>query len=197
MRPPLLDRLESLGHVVFEEGDYNLNIIGVRRKDGTPNQFDDYLCVIYKENGEWLVKTWAVTTDPGLFWLGHPMKVSGTAILVPGQYRGSHRIGKHQGKYPALCQRKPVRVYRDRNKDDVLDMDPETIEEGLFGINIHKAGVASTQVNKWSAGCQVFSRANNFNDFMDLCYKASEKWGDTFTYTLVREEDIEEESLQV
>lgn len=197
MRPQLLDRMEALGHKVFEDGDYNLNIIGVRKKDGTPNQFDDWLCVVYKENGEWLIKTWGITTDPGTFWLGHPMKVNGTAILVPGQYRGSHKLGKHQGRYPALCQCKPVKVYRDSNMDEVHDMDPDTIEEGIFGINIHKAGLASTEVNKWSAGCQVFARSNNFDDFMALCNKAAETWGDTFTYTLLREEDLEDGDLVV
>jgi hypothetical protein len=37
----------------------------------------------------------------------------------------------------------------------------ENIGEGIFGINIHKAGSrveGSTQIDKWSAGCQVFSK---------------------------------------
>jgi len=177
--------------MVFESGNYNLNIIGIRSKDTDPNQFDDRICAVYKdEDGTWTTKTWKITTDPGLFWLGHPMKVSGTAILVAGQYRGSHKIAKHQGKYEALCQRKPVKVYRDRNMDEVLDMSPETIEEGLFGINIHKAGVASTQVNKWSAGCQVFAHSSDFDDLIRLCKKASAIWGDSFTYTLIDDPEI-------
>ena len=35
----------------------------------------------------------------------------------------------------------------------------EAVEEGIFGINIHRAtgksGSKSTRVDKWSAGCQV------------------------------------------
>jgi hypothetical protein len=186
VRPALLDHVAGLGHRVFENGLYNLNIIGIRTAATDPNQFDDRICVVYKDSDDvWITKTWEATTDPGLFWLNHPMKVSGTAILVPGQYRGSHKIAKHQGRYDALCQRKPVKVYRDRNMDDVLDMDPETIEEGCFGINIHRAGVASTQVDKWSAGCQVFARRSDFEDFMSLCRKAADTWGDSFTYTLI------------
>ena len=46
-RPKLLDTLESKGFAVFENGDYNLNIIGVRKRNGTPNKFDDTLVVIY------------------------------------------------------------------------------------------------------------------------------------------------------
>ena len=32
------------------------------------------------------------------------------AILKEGQYRGSHKIGLHQGKYEALRQKKPLKV---------------------------------------------------------------------------------------
>jgi hypothetical protein len=46
----------------------------------------------------------------------------GAAILVPGQYCGSHAIGLHQGKYRALRQVKPLPVYRDSNKDMNYDL---------------------------------------------------------------------------
>ena len=185
MRPILLDHVDALGHAVFEEGEYNLNIIGIRSATHDANQFDDRLCVVFRDEQGWVTRTWKCTTDPGSFWLDNPMKVAGAAILVPGQYRGSHQIGKHRGKYDALVQRKPVRVYRDANKDEILDMDPSTEEEGLFGINIHKAGTDSTQVNKWSAGCQVFSHSADFDEFMSICYAAKSKWGNSFTYTLI------------
>ena len=35
-----------------------------------------------------------------------------------------------------------------------------------YGINIHNAGASSTQVDKWSAGCQVFSHSADFEEFM-------------------------------
>ncbi len=79
---------------------------------------------------------------------------------------------------------------RDKNKDDVIDMDPDSVTEGMYGINIHKAGSASTQVNKWSAGCQVFSHSSDFKEFMSICYAAKEKWGNSFTYTLIEEPDF-------
>ena len=69
-------------------------------------------------------------------------------------------------------------------------MDPSTIDTGYFGINIHKAGRASTQVDKWSAGCQVISRSEDFATFMDLTEEAAERHGNSFTYTLLLETDF-------
>ena len=117
----------------------------------------------------------------------------GVAILKPGQYRGSHKIGLHKGKYEALRQQKPVKVYRDNNKDGKYDMIEENVHEGIFGINIHKAGKfvnGSTQIDKWSAGCQVFSKESDFNEFMEICRKARDIWGNSFTYTLIESNDI-------
>ena len=99
-----------------------------------------------------------------------------------------YKIDKHRGLYDALCQRGgTVKCYRDKNKDDILDMDPDSVTEGMYGINIHKAGTNSTQVNKWSAGCQVFANAEDFGEFMSICYAARNKWGDGFSYTLIDE----------
>ena len=47
MRPILLDHVDALGHAVFEEGEYNLNIIGIRSKDHKANSFDDRMCVVF------------------------------------------------------------------------------------------------------------------------------------------------------
>ena len=121
------------------------------------------------------------------------MNKDGVAILKPGQYRGSHKLGLHQGKYEALRQQKPVKVYRDNNKDGKYDMIEENVHEGIFGINIHKAGKfvnGSTQIDKWSAGCQVFSKESDFNEFMEICRKARDIWGNSFTYTLIESNDI-------
>ena len=190
MRPEILDYAESLGYKVFESGAYNVNIIGVRSTDHKANSFDDVIhCAFKDDDGDWVHKSWACTTEPGNYWLENPTNVNGTAILVPGQYRGVWKIDKHQGKYAALCQRNgKVKTYRDSNKDDIIDCDVESITEGYYGINIHKAGAHSTQVDRWSAGCQVFANAEDFAEFMDICYKARDKWGNSFSYTLVPEE---------
>tara|TARA_R100000315_G_scaffold59465_1_gene35262 strand:- start:359 stop:985 length:627 start_codon:yes stop_codon:yes gene_type:complete len=189
------DALESNMYRFFDGGKpYDVNIVGVRRENGTPNKFDDMLMVVYRDRSKrWCVNSYVITTDPGLYWLKNPSRVAGTAILVPGQYRSVYKIDKHGGKYEALCQRLGrVSVYRDGDKDSKHDMDEDTVQEGSFGINIHKAGNMSSAVNKWSAGCQVFKNASDFEEFMDVIRHARDIWGNSFTYTLLREQDIME-----
>lgn len=183
---------KSKGYVFFDKGEYNLNIIGVRKSGNLiTNGFDDYIVVIYKNKRGWQKIYYRATTEPGSYYMYTIPNKIGTAIMVPGQYRGAYKIGKHQGKYKALVQVKPVKVYRDANKDSYYDMEPETIQNGVFGINIHKAGNASKRIDKWSAGCQVIANDDNFRAFMQLCEKAAKIYGDTFTYTLINEEDLD------
>jgi hypothetical protein len=186
--------LEKKGYAYFTRGNYNLNIIGVRSNTNkrVTNKFDDVLVVIYKDNNDVVVrKCFEITTKPGLYYMNNPANNKGTGILVPNQYRGCWEIGFHQGKYKALCQRKPVTVYRDNNRDSVYDLEPNNTDTGIFGVNIHKAGTNSTQVDKWSAACQVFANSSDFATFMKLCdNQISNGNGKTFTYTLLNEEDL-------
>ena len=73
------------------------------------------------------------------------------------------------------------------------DLDPKTIVTGSgFGINIHRSSPTgtSTNVNNWSAGCQVFANINDFNTFMAICTKAKAAHGNNFTYTLIESKDV-------
>ena len=186
--------VKAKGYVWFEDASnkgFDLNIIGIRNSaTGTKvtNAFDDAISVSYKENGVWIYKEWVNTTDPGTKGVKEYHNAAGVARLVPGQYRGSHTLGLHQGKYEALKQQKPVKVYRDANRD--MNYDETKIQEGVFGINIHKAGADSTYVENWSEGCQVFKRAADFEEFMAICRKAGAIHGKSFTYTLIESKDI-------
>jgi hypothetical protein len=188
--------VESKGYKWFEGGDYNLNIVGVRNSNTNgvvTNKFDDMITLTYEVGGVLKYHEFDATTDPGAHWEKNLLSKDGVAILVPNQYRGSHTIGMHQGKYEALKQQKPVKVYRDKNMDGKYDMLEENIQEGIFGINIHKAGSrieGSTQIDKWSAGCQVLSKESDFNKLMELAHKASALYGKSFTYTLIESKDI-------
>ena len=195
-RQQIKDAVISKGHRWFESGDYNLNIVGVRNSDThgvVTNKFDDCITVSYNVAGEEKFHCFGATTDPGSHWEKNLLNKDGVAILCPGQYRGSHTIGLHQGKYEALKQQKPVKVYRDNNKDGKYDMIEENIKEGIFGINIHKAGSrveGSTQIDKWSAGCQVLSKESDFNELMEIAHKSAALYGKSFTYTLIESKDI-------
>ncbi len=184
--------VKAKGYVWFEGAkDFDVNIVGVRNSDtgnAVTNAFDDRITVSYKENGNWVFKEWIITTDPGKKGVMEYHNAAGVARLVEGQYRGSHMLGLHQGKYEALRQKDNVKVYRDPNRD--MKYDENKIQEGVFGINIHKAGVDSTYVENWSEGCQVFKRAKDFEDFMVIMRKAAAVHGNSFTYTLIESADI-------
>ncbi len=188
----LITTMKNKGYKVAEKDfkPYNLNIIGVRSSDHTPNIFNDMIFWLYKYRGGWAMKQASITTDPGLFYLENPCNKNGTAILKPGQYPGVWEIGLHQGKYEALVQRGNFTVIRDFNRDGELDYNSGREETGMFGINFHHAGTDSVQVDNWSAGCQVFKRLEDFNNFMTDCRKARDNWGNSFSYTLLKESDF-------
>ena len=182
-------------YAYFTNGNYNLNIIGVRSNNGNKvtNLYDDFLVVLYKTSDEWTRKIYTITTEPGRYYMmQNIINPKGTAILKPNQYRGCWQIAKHKGKYKALCQKKAVQVYRDNNKNDVYDLLPRTLDTGVFGINIHRSSqwVTRETVDKYSAGCQVFNDPTQFNSFMRLCEKQKELYGNSFTYTLLNENDL-------
>lgn len=177
-------------YAYFTEGSYNMNIIGVRAKTDkvVTNKFDDFIVLDYKdESGKWCRQIYKATTDPGITWLNYPMDVKGCAMMVPGQYRGLWRIGMHKGKYKALVQNRPVTVYRDNNKDSVYNIEAATLHTGVFGINLHHAGADSVSVDKWSAGCQVVARLRDFQQLMSI---VSKQKAPSYTYTLIKEEDL-------
>lgn len=185
------------GYVFFkDEKDrgYDLNVVGIRSKSTVPNRFDDLVTVFYRAGNGWKLHVYPATTDPGAYWLGSRYGGRlGTAILKEGQYRSAYQIGFHQGKYEALVQRRPVTVIRDFDRDGELDFDSGRTETGLFGINIHRAHVERQllRVDAWSAGCQVIQSPRHFDEFMALCHKAADRWGNAFTYTLLHERDFD------
>jgi hypothetical protein len=185
--------VKSKGFAWFENGDLNLNIVGVRNSatdTKVTNLFDDCLTLSYKLNGVWQFHCWQNTTDPGTKGVLKFGNSRGIARLVPDQYRGVYSISLHSGKYKALCQRLgKVTVWRDKNRDLVYDQVVK--DTGMFGINIHKAGQDSTWVDNWSHGCQVFKKVKDFNEFMSICKSASKIWGNKFTYTLIESHDLE------
>lgn len=187
--------VKAKGYKWFTGGgkDYDVNIVGVRNSDtgnAITNKFDDTLTISFKIGDEWIYKEWSATTDAGMKSMMNFSNSNGCARLVPNQYRGSHAIGLHKGKYEALRQVGKVQVFRDKNKDEFYD---ETfIDEGYFGINIHRSNPkVSYVVDGWSAGCQVFQKGEEFEDFMAICRTAAEIWGNRFSYTLIESKDID------
>ena len=192
--------VKAKGYKWFEDHNnkgYDVNIVGVRNnetKNRVTNAFDDCVTLSYKIDSEWQFHCFKATTDPGTHWVENILNDKGVAILKPGQYRGSHKIRLHAGKYEALGQKKPVKVYRDNDRDNNYDLLEENVHEGIYGINIHRAtaktGGTSTRVDKWSAGCQVIAANEDFQTLMEVCRKARDIYGNSFSYTLIESNDI-------
>ena len=199
-REQILYAVRDKGYVWFYDNDnkdYDVNIVGVRNsktKGKVTNAFDDKITISYKIDGEWQYHEFDCTTDPGTHWVENIISDKGVAILKPGQYRRSHKLRLHGGKYLALGQQNIVTVYRDNNRDNNYDLNESKTETGIFGINIHRAskyeGKKSIQVDKWSAGCQVIAANDDWHQFLDICQAAREIHGNSFTYTLIESKDL-------
>ena len=184
------------GGKVFTAGEYNLNIVGIRTPANEAGKFNDMLELWYRVGGAWRCDAYPITTDPGVYYLEHPLRLDGTAILHPGQYRGAYKLGKHRG-YSALVQCAPVRVWRDADRNGTVDIKPDDNgTAGNYGINIHasdsdpfdahdKERGAGGSVGRWSAGCQVFANSSDYRKFMATIEESAARYGDRFTYTLI------------
>jgi len=196
MLPPVLKHMRSLGYAVFY-GEYNLNLFGIRSPARESNSYDDLIGCAYQEGTAWRVHYWPATTDPGKDYLEKGLE-KGTAILVPGQYRGAYQLGNHgPSQYRALVQTGgPVSVYRDANRDSILDANSSSpIESGWFGINIHSSSMdpynetrdkTNYPVGRWSGGCQVHATTSGFLEMMQLAeLQVYHRGWDKYTYTLL------------
>ena len=199
-REQIQQTVEDKGYKYFHDNlnkGYDVNIIGVRNsktKGRVTNAFDDTLTISYKIDGEWQYHEFNCTTDPGSHWVENLLNEKGVAILKPNQYRSSHKLDFHQGRYLALRQKSDVTVYRDNNRDNNYDLNESKTDTGVFGINIHRAtgrsGGKSIRVDKWSAGCQVIADNDDWHTFLGICQSAREIHGNSFSYTLIESKDI-------
>lgn len=184
--------MKAKGYKVFNNPKgHDLNIVGLRTQSIEAEKFNDWLTVFYFFDNTWNYFAFPATTDPGTYYRKHPLNVKGTAVLKPAQYRSVYKIGRHRN-YKALQQVKNMTVYRDANRDGALDTTGMKEDRGLHSINIHRSNAykPSTVVGRWSAGCQVLQDPDHFKFLLTLCDRASEKYGNKFSYTLLEEVDF-------
>jgi hypothetical protein len=181
---------KKLGHPFFERGDYNLNNGGIRCRNRKADGWDDIRYSIFKEKGLYQIYMWVQTTDPGLTGLKKPCRPEGCAILVPGRYKYKGGYHKNDKSRWSLVQAGEVSVYRDWNKDNLLDFDPKTIQTGWFGINIHDPWKDDLEkVGDASLGCQVAHVDYAHHEFMNIYDESVKHWGEKVSYTLTLEQD--------
>ncbi len=190
------EAMEKKGYKFFLK-PFSINIIGIRFTINT-NLFDDFMCVLYLDDkGVEHIEIFPCTTEPGEFYLTKPFDGKSTKILKEDQYPGAYVLGLHGRSsghpYRALEQVKPMTYYVDSNKDKIADIGPTTPTATVVAkSNIHHASDkwVSVNVDNWSACCQVITGPKNWYRFVQLCEKAAELYGNSFTYTLLNKADI-------
>lgn len=206
----LKNACQKLGYAFFEDGDFNLNLIAVRENDVFENTFSDTLNIVYKENGLWKLEKYNWTTLAGTLGVGgeqNPLTasqtgtgVSGTAVIVEGQYRGAFRFVDSNNyntlwlQYPYFDQIKNMNYYRDNDKNGIITRG--RIYNGNYKTNLHRMtnnGVISRFVNYWnvgwSQGCNGCPEPD-FKKIVALVRKSVALYGNIFSYTLLHRNQI-------
>jgi hypothetical protein len=178
----ILNRVKSLPS--FEAIPANYWLIAIRSTEDAFNRFDDKF---YLFKGESFYHVWKGTTNAGTDLL-NPTNPRGEAVLKSDEiYYDSHERRLHRGKVLAYCQRIPLPIYRDNDRDrNIEELGTPKLEN--VGINIHPAsyqiGTTSERefIAGWSQGCLVFAIRSDFDTFM-----AKTKGQQRLTLCLLRE----------
>ncbi len=182
----VIKRYSDYNYKLFSNGDYNLNIFGIRSKERRAGYFDDKIGCLWKENNQWKLFTADATVDCGEYYMKKPMNPSGAAFLVEGQYFGLWYLGTFHNT-AALLQKNSCKYYRDNDRDNIIELDPSTIAAGNIGLFLHshfQYGDEAQLIYNSSAACQVFKRNKDLNYLIGLCYQAKTRYENSFTYTL-------------
>lgn len=183
----------KMGYKFFDK-DLSLNFTWERTGKIYTNKFTDFLYISYADNFREEVLSIPATTKPGLKGsILEPVTVegvTGTAVIVPGQYRSAWKfIDSYTGfsKYPYFKQVGPVNYYRDADKD--LELDEVNLQTNkIFGTHWHRMSnndtYGSGQVNNWSLGC-MGAPEPEWRKILELVRRSVLKYGPVFTGTIV------------
>lgn len=144
---------QKLGYAWTPKG-----LVGLRATNQFTNKFVDFMLLI---NNNEVVEAVPCSTVPGHYYIYNPLTVggiTGAAVLVAGQYLKCWTFTTDKTwanlwtGMPYFMQTGPVTIWRDGNKNNIMDATVKTT--GFYGINIHR-GWLGNLVNNASAGCQV------------------------------------------
>lgn len=189
---------DKKGYLFYDNGTFNLNIGFVRESDEFTNELTDTMFIAYRD--EFLLRrciclpaTTKAGFSPALFNPKVVAGMRGVAVVKPNQYRGTWQFVDSYVdwlKYPYFQQIKPIDVYRDANGDKHIDK--EQVQNGLFGINIHRMsgiGVLGGILNNWSEGCMGIDELN-WRKILPVIRSAVKIYGINFTATLIEKSDL-------
>lgn len=185
------NELTKKGYRWFNGDPFDLNLVVVREGKNT-DEFDDVLWVCFLENGSKKAYSFPCTADPGLPYLLNPMNPGGAAAIAPGQYRACWEYAPKwlHGRYDCLRQVGNISYYRDNNRDNVYDYQPQSIQTRAdVGLCLHghlQATETATRVGNSSAGCVVLKSNHDYHFLWALFgEQINAGYGSRFTLTLL------------
>jgi hypothetical protein len=110
---------------------------------------DDFVLCIGDEETEW-----KGSTDPGQYYIQHPLNPQGCAQLKEGVHM--FKVGIHQNRFAAFVHAESFHVNRLDSGGNVA-----SVEFGEFGIHLHSGG-PGFNVDRFSAGCQVIASPEGY-----------------------------------
>tara|TARA_R110000803_G_scaffold205628_1_gene272445 strand:- start:20267 stop:20860 length:594 start_codon:yes stop_codon:yes gene_type:complete len=181
----LLDRVKALPSFKGIPPGYWL--LGVQSDEDTFNHFDDKF---YLFKGGVFIMVTTGTTNAGTTGLMNYDKYNKNGVLVVKTdewFHGLWKYGMHRGKMPALKQARPIKFFRDWNKNQAIEQVGD-IREGIQGINFHTVtyqknlSLIRKLIGGWSTGCQVVNNVREYYEILDMV-----KEQDYVTYCLIQE----------
>lgn len=181
----LLDRVKLAGSYKGIPNEYW--ILGIQSNEDTYNYFDDKFYLFY---GTKFIMVVSGTTNAGTTGLMNYQKYNKHGVLVVKTnewYHGLWKFGYHKGKMPALKQIRPIKYFRDFNKNTRVE-EIGKLYEGIKGINFHTVSYNNNLsfirklIGGWSVGCQVINNVGQYFKMLNLVKKQKE-----ITYCLLQE----------
>ncbi len=174
----LLERVEYIGGKIPNIGKYL--IIGVQSQEDAFNTFDDKFYVF---DGHKFKQVSTGTTNSGKTALKFfdDYGLNGAAVWKTNEFyedlysRGYHKLSRPDGGMRALRQRKPIKYYRDSDKDNVVE-ESGTLLEGIIYANMHGVDynpystITKDFINGWSFGCQVWNRMSDYRQMINAIW---------------------------
>jgi hypothetical protein len=199
MKQPTIEKIHEVmkknGMQVFST-PFSVTLGGIRTKDNKSNKFNDWLFASYF-NRDNKIQSVIIpgTVDAGLTSRLNPSNKKGTAIIQHGiQHRGVYEYQNpkvhegargHKGK-EAFRQIKPMQLWRDNNKNELLETG-ENAETTLSFTNGHDMGTLGNDVNSWSEGCWGSTEKNMDKLYHFAKIQDSNGLGRKFSFALLHE----------
>lgn len=162
-------------------------ILGVQSREDTYNYFDDKF---YLFRGTKFISVVSGTTNAGTTGLMNYSRYNKYGALVVKTnewYHGLWKFGYHKGRMPALKQVRPIKYFRDWNKNERTE-EIGKMYEGIKGINFHTVlyeknlSFIRKLIGGWSTGCQVVNHVGKYYKMLNKMRK--QKY---VTYCLIKE----------